>query len=72
MQKQDSKEWRKENGMIFGVSYSDGHPEKGMTFEIYDKSGNVRSRIHLTERMIIDLKQDIDICLGNIKEEEDS
>lgn len=66
-----SKEWRREHGMIFGVSYLHGRPDVGMTFEIYDKSGNVRSRLKLDEKMMRDLKQDIDICLGLIKEEED-
>ena len=66
-----SREWRKENGMIFGVSYLHGRPDIGMTLEIYDKSGNVRSRLKLNEKMMRDLKQDIDICLGLIKEEED-
>lgn len=63
--------WRKENEMIFGVSYFDGKPESGMCLEIYDKNGKVRSRINLTEQMMIDLKQDIDICLGNIRESEE-
>lgn len=66
-----SREWRKENGMIFGVSYQHERPDIGMTLEIYDKSGNVRSRLKLDEKMMRDLKQDIDICLGLIKEEED-
>lgn len=66
-----TREWRKENGMIFGVSYQHERPDIGMTLEIYDKSGNVRSRIKLDQKMMEDLKQDIDICLGLIKEEED-
>lgn len=65
-----NKEWRKEHEMIYGVSYFDGHPERGMELEIYDKNGNVRSKVKLDEKMMIDLKQDIDICLGIIKEEE--
>ena len=49
--------------------YSDGFaefPEK----RVYDKNGNVRSKVKLDEKMMIDLKQDIDICFGIIKEEE--
>lgn len=65
------RQWRKEHGMIFGVSYMHGRPDIGMTLEIYDKSGNVRSRLKLDEKMMRDLKQDIDICLGLIKEEEE-
>jgi hypothetical protein len=69
--KKYSREWRKEHGIIFGVSYLHGRPDIGMTLEIYDKSGNVRSRLKLDEKMMQDLKQDIDICLGLIKEEEE-
>lgn len=64
------KEWRKDHETIFGISYFDGHPERGMELEVYDRNGNVRSKLKLDEKMMIDLKQDIDICLGNIKEEE--
>ena len=65
------KEYIKEHGIIYSVSYFQGREPKSMTLEIYDKNGHVRSRVELNEQMMVDLKQDIDICLGLIIEKED-
>lgn len=65
----NSKEWRRENEILYGVWHSNKIP-KTLILEIYDKNGNVRSRVEFNEQMMLDLKQDIDMCLGLIKEEE--
>lgn len=65
-----TKEWRSENGIIFSTSYREDKLGS-MGIEVYDKRGNVRSKIELDEQMLRDLKQDIDMALGVIKEMED-
>lgn len=68
--KKFSKEWRSRNGILFSTSYREDRLGT-MGLEIYDKSGNVRSRIEFDEQMLRDLKQDIEMALGYIKEQED-
>lgn len=68
----NSKEWRRENEILYGVYHNANKTPKTLILEIYDKNGNVRSRLEFNEQMMLDLKQDIDMCLGVIKEEEDS
>lgn len=68
----NSKEWRRENEILYGVWHDKNKTPKTLILEIYDKNGNVRSRLEFNEQMMLDLKQDIDMCLGVIKEEEDS
>ena len=66
-----SKQWRKEHDILFSVSCFDGQPELGMTIRVYDKNGNTRAKIKLDKKMMLDLKEEIDICLGNIRESEE-
>lgn len=65
-----NKEWPPENGIIFSTSYREDKPGC-MRIEVYDKRGNVRSKIELNEQMLRDLKQDIDMALGIIKKVDD-
>lgn len=60
MNKRD-KEWNKEHGILYSISYQDGHPENGAEFVIYNKSGGVQARAKLDERMVTELRD----CLVN-------
>lgn len=48
----------------FGCAYSEGHPESGFEFIIYNKSNNApRARVKLNETQLLDLAATIAKCL---------